>query len=297
MNEVVVQNNNVSFIDSIDTQTVVATMQKIATLQAVVQKTLRDGHDYGVIPGTGKPTMFKPGGEKICMMFGLTPQYEFMDKIENYKDGFFAYNVKCTLYKDESAVSQGVGSCNSWEKKYRYINSDTIPEGVDPSTAKQFTDKYGRVKYKISNPDPCDLVNTILKMAKKRAFIDAVLQVASLSEVFTQDLEDMKEYVQQEEAASSANMTLEQAEKMKLNFGKYKGMELKDVLADDPGYFEWLAGKAHTEIIKNACQMMLISHETLPKQEPVPQATPAPQSAPPTQDQIDLMANDSDLPF
>jgi len=115
-NEITVVNNSVSFIDSIDTSAVVSTMKKIATLQAVVQKTLKDGHDYGVIPGTSKPTMFKPGGEKICMMFGLTPHYDFMDKIENYKDGFFAYNVKCTLYKEDKAVSQGVGSCNNYEK-------------------------------------------------------------------------------------------------------------------------------------------------------------------------------------
>ena len=34
------------------------------------------------------------------------------------------------------------------------------------------------------------LANTVLKMAKKRAQVDAVLTVASLSEIFTQDMED-----------------------------------------------------------------------------------------------------------
>ena len=297
MNQMVVQQNNVSLIDSIDTETVIATMQKISTLQAVIQKTLRPDHDFGVIPGTNKPTMYKPGGEKICMMFGLTPQYDFMDKTENYKDGFFAYNVRCTLYKNEQAVSQGVGSCNSWEKKYRYINSDTPPEGVDPSTVKSFTDRYGRVKYKIDNPDPCDLVNTILKMAKKRAFVDAVLQVASLSEVFTQDLEDMREYIQQEQQASTSNMTFEQAGAIKITFGKYKGKTLKELEDEDPGYFTWLTLNAKEEVVKSACKILVTSGvgETKQAQDTAPK--PAKQAEVPTQEELNKVAVDEDLPF
>lgn len=297
MNQMIIQQNNGSLIDSIDTETVVATMQKIATLQAVIQKTLRPDHDFGVIPGTQKPTMYKPGGEKICMMFGLTPQYDFMDKTENYKDGFFAYNVRCTLYKNEQAVSQGVGSCNSWEKKYRYINSDAVPEGVDPSTVKSFTDRYGRVKYKIDNPDPCDLVNTILKMAKKRAFVDAVLQVASLSEVFTQDLEDMREYVQQEQQASSTSMTEGQANSIKVNFGKYKGRTLKELQGEDPGYFTWLASNAKDEVIKSACKVLVTggAGETKQAQDTVSRA--AEPTTVPTQDEVNTVVIDEDLPF
>ena len=64
-------------------------------------------------------------------------------------------------------------------------------------------------------------------MAKKRAQIDAVLTVASLSEIFTQDVEDMKEFLQ---AESIENMTLSDAEKMKILFGKYKGRTLGEVL-------------------------------------------------------------------
>lgn len=296
------QNNSISLIDSIDTQTVVATMQKIATLQAVIQKTLRAEHDYGVIPGTNKPTMFKPGGEKICMMFGLTPNYEFIDKTENYRDGFFAYNIKCTLYKNEQAVSQGVGSCNSWEKKYRYINSDTIPDGMDESTVKSFTDRYGRTKYKIDNPDPCDLVNTILKMAKKRAFVDAVLQVASLSEVFTQDLEDMREYVQQEQQASVSSMTLEQAGAIKINFGKYKGKTVKELYEGDRNYFNWLTDNAKDGVIKDACKMLVDAeianrNEQLKSKREQPTQAEESEVTKTIQQNIDMVANDGDLPF
>ena len=93
------------------------TMGKIAQMQAVVQKTLKEGHDFGEVPGTNKPTLLKPGGEKICMLFGLNPEYDFLQTTEDYDKEFFSYNIKCTLFRNGQAVAQGVGSCNSKEKK------------------------------------------------------------------------------------------------------------------------------------------------------------------------------------
>ena len=232
--------NALSIIDSVDVETIANTMQKIAQMQAVVQKTLKENQDYGKVPGTNKPTLLKPGGEKICMLFGLNPEYEFLQITEDYDKEFFSYNIRCTLFRNGQPVAQGVGSCNSKEKKYRFINVDAIPENyIGPS--EEIADKYGRVKYKINNPDICSLVNTILKMAKKRAFIDAVLQVASLSEVFTQDLEDMGDLIQQEN--DNSTMTLEQATAIKLNFGKYKGLTLGELTKQDPQYCDWLYSK------------------------------------------------------
>lgn len=260
-NQLIVQNQSISLIDSVDITAVQSTMQKIATFQSVIQKSLKENHDYGIIAGTGtKPTLLKPGGEKICMMFGLNPEYDFLERTEDYKNGFFAYNIKCTLYRNGSAVSQGVGNCNSMEKKYRYINSDTVPDGIDASTVEKFTDKYGRDKYKIPNPHIADLVNTILKMAKKRAFIDAVLQVASLSDVFTQDLEDIKEFVAQEQNVAAENMSYEDAKKIKVSFGKYKGKTLGDLISEDHKYLTWLHDKSQDAVIKAAAYIVL-SHK------------------------------------
>lgn len=232
--------NALSIIETVDIDNISTTMNKIAQMQAVVQKTLKQGHDFGEVPGTSKPTLLKPGGEKICMLFGLNPEYEFLQTTEDYDKEFFSYNIRCTLFRNGQPVAQGVGSCNSKEKKYRFINVDEIPESY-MGASESFTDKYGRTKYKINNPDICSLVNTILKMAKKRAFIDAVLQVASLSEVFTQDLEDMGDLIQQENENST--MTLEQATAIKINFGKYKGLTLGELTKQDPQYCDWLYSK------------------------------------------------------
>lgn len=246
--------NGLSIIDTVEIESIAKTMQKIGQMQAVVKQTLKEGQDFGEVPGTNKPTLLKPGGEKICMLFGLNPEYEFLQTTEDYDKEFFSYNIKCTLKRNEQPVAQGVGSCNSKEKKYRFMNVDILPENYIGYQEK-FTDKYGREKYKINNTDICSLVNTILKMAKKRAFIDAVLQVASLSEVFTQDLEDMKDFIQQEQ---DATLTIEQAKNLKLSFGKYKGMSLIELVHKDGNYCDWLYSNDRTDpVIKKALEMIL----------------------------------------
>ena len=254
--------NALSIIDTVEIDNIATTMNKIAQMQAVVQKTLKNGQDYGEIPGTNKPTLLKPGGEKICMLFGLNPEYDFLQTTEDYEKEFFSYNIRCTLYRNGQAVAQGVGSCNSKEKKYRFMNVDVVPENYI-GYQEETTDKYGRVRYKINNTDVCSLVNTILKMAKKRAFIDAVLQVASLSEVFTQDLEDMKDFIQQEQ---NSTLTIEQAKNIKLNFGKYKGTSLIDLAHKDTNYCDWLYSNEKTDpVIKKALQMILDDAKNQPK--------------------------------
>jgi len=151
---------SVSIIDNVNLNQVQLQMQKIAQFQAVVQKTLKKGHDYGEIPGTrGKPTLLKPGAEKILMLLGLSSEYEIVERVQDYEQGFFAFTVKCILSRNGLKVTEGVGHANTREKRYQ-------------------------------NQDPFSLANTVLKMAKKRAQVDAVLTVASLSEIFTQDLED-----------------------------------------------------------------------------------------------------------
>ena len=247
--------NALSIIETVDIDNISTTMNKIAQMQTVVQKTLKKGHDFGEVPGTSKPTLLKPGGEKICMLFGLNPEYEFLKVTEDYDKEFFSYNIRCTLFRNGQPVAQGVGSCNSKEKKYRFINVDAIPDSY-AGYNESFTDKYGRTKYKINNPDICSLVNTILKMAKKRAFIDAVLQVASLSEVFTQDLEDMGDLIQQEN--DNSTMTIEQATAIKLSFGKYKGATLGKIVREDPQYCDWLYSNEKTDpVIKKALGIIL----------------------------------------
>ncbi|WP_029688394.1 hypothetical protein [Thermoanaerobacter sp. A7A] len=151
-----------SIIEEVDLKHVENTMRKISQFQAVVQNTLKKKKDYGVIPGTDKPTLLKPGAEKILMMMGLRSEFEIIDSTRDWEKRFFQYQVKCKLYKGDMLITEGFGACNTKEKKY-------------------------------AKSDPYTLDNTVLKMAKKRALIDATLLVASLSDIFTQDVEDLED--------------------------------------------------------------------------------------------------------
>jgi hypothetical protein len=196
-------NNSLALINNIDVNAVQQTMAKVAQVQAVIQNTLQEGKDYGKIPGAGdKPSLFKPGAEKVLTVFGISPQYEFETKIEDYTGkGFFMYTIRCNLYRQTPdgelrVIGQGVGSANSRESKYygKWYTEKKLPEGVDKNTCKsrERDGNYGKyTEYYVEADDGLSLANTILKMAKKRAMVDATLTVASLSDLFTQDIEDM----------------------------------------------------------------------------------------------------------
>lgn len=149
-----------SIIESTTIAEVSSTINKITAFQGVVHQSLKQGQDFGIIPGTNKPTLLKPGAEKINMLMGLTSEFEILDSTRDFENGFFQYQVKCRLLKNGFPITNGLGSCNTKERKY----------------IKQ---------------DPFTMDNTVLKMAKKRAFVDATLLVGSLSDIFTQDLEDI----------------------------------------------------------------------------------------------------------
>jgi len=171
----------------------------INRFQQVVHSNMVAGQDYGVIPGTTKPTLLKPGAEKIAKLLGLSDQYEIMDKAEDWQAAFFRYLIKCRLIHvpTGTVISEGLGECNSMESKYRYrwVGERDLPPGVDKSklVSQERRSKTGGhwTVYRLDNEDIYSQVNTILKMSKKRALVDAALSAGRLSEVFTQDIEDM----------------------------------------------------------------------------------------------------------
>lgn len=168
-------------------------------------KVLRPGIDFGVIPGTKKPSLWKPGSERLCAAFGLSPVFEVIDKVERW-DGdapMFHYNIRCRLVQIGTGyeVATGLGSCNSMESKYRYrwiYESEVKDLGLDPvgMVKKQNNGKNNSKywTYRVDNDDIFTLVNTIEKMACKRALIAAVLIGANASEFFTQDIEDLRDF-------------------------------------------------------------------------------------------------------
>ena len=197
-------------------------VQRYTALTQFYSQILRDGTDYGTIPGTTKPTLLKPGAEKLTMFFGLRPTFELVQAIEDWSgrehDGepFFYYWFRCRLTKNNEVVAEADGSCNSHESKYRYRKAERKCPACELENIRKSKDsgwycwkktggcgatyrdgdaaiekqEVGRVL----NQDIADQVNTLQKVAQKRALVAATLIGVNASEFFTQDLEDLPGY-------------------------------------------------------------------------------------------------------
>lgn len=143
-------------------------------LQEVKQTIMEPKVDYGTIPGTSKPTLYKPGMEKLGLAFSVSPYYEIIESHKDYHKvwhygegedakevtGFYDYTCRCTLrHRATGHVwASAIGNCNSNER------------GREMAPA-----------------------NTILKMAEKRAYGLATQNAFGVSHIFEVDIEDLHE--------------------------------------------------------------------------------------------------------
>jgi hypothetical protein len=134
-------------------------------LRQIHQELMDPVHDYGVIPGTKKPTLLKAGAEKLCSFYRLAAEFRPVITYGNGQDQPAVTVVtECRLHLgtlDGPVVNTGHGACNDWERRYRSQRAD-----------------------------PFDLLNTLLKMSEKRAYVDATLRATATSSLYSQDLED-----------------------------------------------------------------------------------------------------------
>lgn len=181
-------------------------LQAYRALKEITAKVLQKGTDYDTIPGTPKPSLLKPGAENLLRFYGLGHRVQKTNAIEDWEKGFFHYEFKVTVHKTfddgrEMVLSECYGSANTKEKRYR-------------------------------NHDPFMLVNTVQKMAIKRALVGAALQATGASGLFSQDLEDMDpEMIQttQQVTSTQPNNSTRKASSKQTNFinklAKDKGID------------------------------------------------------------------------
>jgi hypothetical protein len=173
--------------------------RRVQELQAFVQSVMVSGVDFGVIPGTGdKPALFQPGAQKLAELYGFSHNFEDTGSALDWEKPFFLFRKRCILTsrRDGGYVGDGIGSCNSREDRYayRWVGDRDLPKGVDKASlrSKQRTGRNGSwTTYRMPNEDIFSLVNTIEKMACKRAYVHAVISVTRSSGMFTQDVEDL----------------------------------------------------------------------------------------------------------
>jgi hypothetical protein len=197
-------------------------VERLDVIKQAQAKAMQVNVDYGVVPGTDKPTLLKPGAEKLSVLFQLDVQLVNEKRWE--EGGHLTVISRATVYHAPTGARLGYGEglCTSREKKYgkrkqdracpecnkATIKRSKFPPRDNPDAEpgwycfakvggcganfaaddKKITDqKAGEVE----NPDLPDTWNTIVKMAEKRARVDAVLAVTGASALFTQDAEDL----------------------------------------------------------------------------------------------------------
>ena len=112
-----------------------------------------------------QPCLYKAGAEQIRWEYGVLDKYTMLNAIRDVENGFFMYEFCCELIKQNPengewvTVSVGYGSANTREKN-------------------------------VGNASGFDVANTKLKIAEKRSLLDAVIKMARLSAIFTQDMEN-----------------------------------------------------------------------------------------------------------
>lgn len=129
-------------------------------LMTWVREALKAGTDYGTIQIGGrasKESLWKPGAEKICGMLGLRAIFPTLPDYE--KAAIAGHEINHIILRCHLLDAQG----------------NVVADGVGARSVEK---------------ERGDL-NKALKMAEKSALIDATLRCAGLSEIFTQDIEDM----------------------------------------------------------------------------------------------------------
>jgi Fe2+ transport system protein FeoA len=176
-------------------------------IHAIIRAVMKEGAHYGTIPGTSKPTLLKPGAEVALSAFGLWPDCHI--RVRELDDpglepGHCEVEVVVRVRRmlDGVQVGHGVGSASTLEERWRWRRAVSREEweATPPDLRRE---RWRRVRNAIRRElqvavNPYDVRNTVRKMAKKRALVDAALTTLGMSEVFTQDVEEMPEELRQE---------------------------------------------------------------------------------------------------
>jgi hypothetical protein len=155
--------------------------------------------DYGIIPGTKKKSLLKPGAEKLLRLFGLGARVRLADKEIDREANLAVFIYRAEVYhlRSNVVIAECEGSANSQEVKYR---ERTVWRKKKLANGKEVSES-------VKEETPVfDLLNTLMKMSQKRALIGATIIATAASDYFTQDMEpdEVPAATQSKEAAAVA---------------------------------------------------------------------------------------------
>jgi hypothetical protein len=158
---------------------------------------LREGTDYGVIPGTsGEKTLWRPGAQKLLQWFGLGYTCERVE-VEHDDDGRkHGITYKCTVGRrlpdgtiDIKATCEGTADYD--ESKFYQTAGEVQRKAEDRERAWAEKDKRPPRPTKWQGlPEYRADWNALMKRAQKRAIVGAVVDATAAGGIFTDREED-----------------------------------------------------------------------------------------------------------
>lgn len=181
--------------------TAMAVVAQVRLIQEVMKAVMKVDEHFGVIPGTKKPTLYKPGAEKLLVTFRIAAESPNVEDLSTPDSVRYRVTRKGQSIISGVFVGAGVGECSSDEEKYKW-RRPVCDEEYDETPVDRRREVWKRVsgsntKIKQVRTNPADVANTVLKMADKRAYVALALQTTAASDCFSQDLEDLPEEVRE----------------------------------------------------------------------------------------------------
>lgn len=199
----------------------------VDTIKLFVKSQLKEGMkaDYATIPYTHAKSLLKPGAEKLMRLFKLGVKQECIFRELDLEMNYASFTYRATIYHLGTGVeiAQCEGMANKWEKKYKIkTNGQDIPVS--------------------------DIMNTLMKMAQKRAMVGAVIQATGASDFFTQDEDEIEnqQSKKQNKSVDTSGLTSAPSGSSSgdfiCNFGKTKGKTLSEIGVNDvKNKIDWIA--------------------------------------------------------
>ncbi len=152
------------------------TVRSLSLLRHLVQEVLEEGRDYGSVPGI-PDFLWDAGASAIIASFNChVGQRRIIDMKNDGKNLSIVIEVPLIHNTSQSEVGSGIGATTVAETKYKYRwerNPQDWGYSEEEIAKLETRQRYEHTEYKIINPEPGDLLNTVVKMASKRAEVDA----------------------------------------------------------------------------------------------------------------------------
>lgn len=190
------------------------TRERAQWVREVTGAALTKDVDYGVIPGTDKPALLKPGAEMLLLAAGLGFTITKIDDDDSRNHRGVTY--RCTVKRGDMVVAECDGYAGYDES--RFYTSAADAEAKERANAERYRRQVNTSKFTEYRAP----WNSVMKMAQKRALVGAALNAVAGSGLFTQDLDDdigtpgaapldpmalMKPFLAQLDKAGKAEMT------------------------------------------------------------------------------------------